>query len=640
MEMAKRESKEPIAQPTPAASAPHLEAMPTSERMEELAIEEKNLPSLRSPRWLPTNLWQLLHDTIGDASSIQHMSPMGIFQKLLTISNSYSLKEEITKILESDAAKNLHSDMLVNIAIHSPFAMGLIFQRPILFTKLNGEQLRNIAFTDHNASYYILNETLSIDATDDRARNYLNQIWPYLMEIARNPHGCFVFHRTDLVRNFTMDQIKLVKQISSELPKHKLLSTLGVEAIFNQALNFHAQCNYVNALINFDFLLSKWPNSATLLTNRGIQLCALNCNMEALHDCELSLRLRPGDACTLHNQGVILERLGQHEKAEKCYEEALKACLSSDRSPSFEKGKLAQLIHIFPGEDFQIKPITAELFIVLVDQFEQWKNYEAASSYYVKSLKIWPNDPDTLSRCCETLLKLGNYPKLLEITNNLLKHFPNNADIFYYRGVVFKRLKRFDEASTSLHQSYLLEPNNLFTLTQYGIVLLNLRNNDTQAVTYLKEAAEGGHRIAQGNLAFCYHQGRGVEKDVYQAATWYQKAAKRGFSWAQEQLDKLLAEHHYLNDFLAITASKSTSSSETTSLLDKKEGKSADNKTQPPSHPSGSSSSSSSSGNAQPSAQVLADSLATLISPSRSTSSGATALSNAAASTSPRVKRL
>ena len=54
-----------------------------------------------------------------------------------------------------------------------------------------------------------------------------------------------------------------------------------------------------------------------------------------------------------------------------------------------------------------------------------------------------------------------------------------------------------------------------------------------QAASWIRKAAEQGDAIAQGELGFMYFTGQGVPKDVVQAASWIRKAAEQGLADAQ-----------------------------------------------------------------------------------------------------------
>lgn len=60
-----------------------------------------------------------------------------------------------------------------------------------------------------------------------------------------------------------------------------------------------------------------------------------------------------------------------------------------------------------------------------------------------------------------------------------------------------------------------------------------LKSDYSQAMPYLKEAAERGNAEAQNRLGFCYRHGKSVNKDLIKAFEWYIKSAESGDSVGQ-----------------------------------------------------------------------------------------------------------
>ena len=61
------------------------------------------------------------------------------------------------------------------------------------------------------------------------------------------------------------------------------------------------------------------------------------------------------------------------------------------------------------------------------------------------------------------------------------------------------------------------------------------------AYWYLK-AAKGGDAHAQHNVGVFYERGRGVEKDLDVAASWYCRAAEQGIPTAKEAVQRLFPD--------------------------------------------------------------------------------------------------
>ncbi len=77
---------------------------------------------------------------------------------------------------------------------------------------------------------------------------------------------------------------------------------------------------------------------------------------------------------------------------------------------------------------------------------------------------------------------------------------------------------------------------------EYGNYILehqdieNAVQESSMAVKWFRQAAEQGMAKAQYNLALCYYNGKGIEKDYVKATEWYSKAAEQGYAEAQHNL--------------------------------------------------------------------------------------------------------
>lgn len=67
------------------------------------------------------------------------------------------------------------------------------------------------------------------------------------------------------------------------------------------------------------------------------------------------------------------------------------------------------------------------------------------------------------------------------------------------------------------------------------------KNLDT-AIRWYKLAAHQGHAISQNNLGAMFEDGQGVDVNLRAAASWYRDAAKAGYSYAQYNLGRMYAQ--------------------------------------------------------------------------------------------------
>jgi TPR repeat protein len=65
--------------------------------------------------------------------------------------------------------------------------------------------------------------------------------------------------------------------------------------------------------------------------------------------------------------------------------------------------------------------------------------------------------------------------------------------------------------------------------------------NQSTSVELTRKQAEKGNSTAQYNLGLIYHDGKGVDQDLGQAAKWFRAAAEKGLVDAQYNLGLMLA---------------------------------------------------------------------------------------------------
>ena len=111
---------------------------------------------------------------------------------------------------------------------------------------------------------------------------------------------------------------------------------------------------------------------------------------------------------------------------------------------------------------------------------------------------------------------LGN----VNVTCGICKCISDNNDFIINNEAILSQLKK-----NRINFAYCKEGERLYSDKKYE-----------QAIYWFQKAADAGNSAAQKNLAICYFNGYGVEKDVEKAIYWWQKAADAGDSDAQNSL--------------------------------------------------------------------------------------------------------
>ena len=112
---------------------------------------------------------------------------------------------------------------------------------------------------------------------------------------------------------------------------------------------------------------------------------------------------------------------------------------------------------------------------------------------------------------------LGN----VNVTCGICKCISDNNDFIINNEAILSQLKK-----KRINFEYCKEGEKLYSDKKYE-----------QAIYWWQKAADAGNSAAQKNLAICYFNGYGVEKDVEKAVYWWQKAADAGDSDAEYMLE-------------------------------------------------------------------------------------------------------
>jgi tetratricopeptide (TPR) repeat protein len=108
------------------------------------------------------------------------------------------------------------------------------------------------------------------------------------------------------------------------------------------------------SLASLDEVIAISPNNPSYLNNRCYQKGLAKIDLEgALSDCELSLKLRPGQSDAIDSKGLVLYQLGKYQDAVNTFDEALK--ISPKQAPSlFVRGLAKRKLGDSPGGDSDI----------------------------------------------------------------------------------------------------------------------------------------------------------------------------------------------------------------------------------------------------------------------------------------------
>lgn len=122
-----------------------------------------------------------------------------------------------------------------------------------------------------------------------------------------------------------------------------------------------------------------------------------------------------------------------------------------------------------------------------------------------KEIKVIMNDIENIANYEKAVQLLDTKPeKAIGIFLSLLENFDKNPLIYYYLGVGFRKIGRYEEAIGYLHECIKLESGLLEAVTELGLNYACLKDFET-AIKYFRKAFEASKDVEIcTNLVMCY----------------------------------------------------------------------------------------------------------------------------------------
>ena len=213
-----------------------------------------------------------------------------------------------------------------------------------------------------------------------------------------------------------------------------LEENLDLEEKFNlhceQALIFHVNGDYEEAITSYDNALKIKPDYHEAWVNRGIALGNLGRLEEAIASYDEALKIKPDYHSAWYKRGRALDDLGRYEEAITSYDNALK---------------------IKP--DYHEAWVNRGIVLVNLSRMEEaLTSHDNALKFKLDYYYAWFSRGITLGL-------LGRLEEAITSFDNALKIKPDDPNAWYLRGIALGRLGRSKEAITSYDQALKIKPD-------------------------------------------------------------------------------------------------------------------------------------------------------------------------------------
>ena len=310
-------------------------------------------------------------------------------------------------------------------------------------------------------------------------------------------------------------------QRSLELKPDYLEAHINIGSVFKRVGKFN------DSLRHFYLALQLNPNSAGVHNNIGNLLEITDRTEEAIKHYDEALKLDPDLAEAHNNLGAIMMRKNKIDKAIRHYKKAL------------ENNNISE-IHKNLGDALLYK-----------------NNFEEAIFHYKEALRIRP-DFKNIKKAIEevSLLQTKLNLKAEEIKNEI-KNAPQDAELLYQLGNIYKKLGKSDNALLNYQKAHLIKPNSLIFLNSLATLNADLNNYD-QSIQYLEKMIqlEPEKNKLYYNIACLYAK----QNKTKQSIEWLEKAIDKGYKnlnliTTDEDLENIRNTSEYKKRILTIMES-------------------------------------------------------------------------------------
>jgi tetratricopeptide (TPR) repeat protein len=249
---------------------------------------------------------------------------------------------------------------------------------------------------------------------------------------------------------------------------------------------------YQKAVDAYSTAVQMNPNDFQSFFGLGIAYIRLNQNQEAISPLTQCTKINPKFPDAHYNLGLVYQSLGKLEKAAEAY----KQFIAVNPGPAWTGYN--QLGSIYIKMSQYDKAITAFQEVIkanpsdlkgnynLAYAYDMAGQYEQAAPLYRKLISINPKDAKAYFNLLFRLYhKAAQYDKAIEVCQEILSQFPDNANDRYNLGISYFRLENFAQALEAFRHALSLNSN--FDPAHYNIGLVHFRQeNYAEAIQAFK----------------------------------------------------------------------------------------------------------------------------------------------------------
>ncbi|MBQ4404699.1 MAG: tetratricopeptide repeat protein [Selenomonadaceae bacterium] len=255
--------------------------------------------------------------------------------------------------------------------------------------------------------------------------------------------------------------------------------------------------DFARALEDFNQIIKIAPEKGICYRRRGLYYKNREDYPNALKDYTKAIEVEPDYADYYDSRGKIYIKLGDYYKAFADYDKAIEVSTSLRDKKGYLENKLIALLaraemYKKQGDndkalaDYEegIKLTSAERMDSIYWNPNRLKEFQG--KYLALKKENLPDDLETFIQSGKHNFKKGYYPNALRDLNRALQINPNSAEAYVWRGVVYRYMRKFQEAFSDWEQAIKINPRCEEAYFRRGLAYSDVNNHELAISDYNK----------------------------------------------------------------------------------------------------------------------------------------------------------
>ena len=275
---------------------------------------------------------------------------------------------------------------------------------------------------------------------------------------------------------------------------------LTTEEKFALAIQNHKNNNLQIAKKLYNETLKANPYYEGAHNNLGILLNQLGEYQKAISAYKKAIQIEPNNVAAYNNLGFVFNQLGEYQKAISSYENAIQ--IKPNYSNSYynlgnvlkKLGEHQKAITSYK-KAIQINPNYADVYYNLGNTLKELGERQKAQNCYKKVIQINPNHYDAYNNLGIILNELGEHKKAISSYERAIQINSNYASAYNNLGSLFNELEEHEKAKNCYEKAIQINPNYVNAHNNLGNIFKELGEHKKA-----KDCYEKSIKIEPGNL--------------------------------------------------------------------------------------------------------------------------------------------